>query len=90
MKSAGDIMIDRITRRDAATRLLEHRWYAAMKAARALQIECEVLREVVNSAEDAWRRARVELAHLEAIRDALDEELADREECATVQTVVRA
>jgi hypothetical protein len=72
-------MIDRYGEGDAALGLLERRWFASMSAARALQAECEVLRGVMELAEGAWRRARIELARLEEIRDALGEELADRD-----------
>jgi len=72
-------MIDRNADGDAAASLLERRWFASIAAARAMQAECEVLREVVALAEDSWRRARDQLARLETMRDALGEELADRE-----------
>lgn len=58
--------------------LLERRWFASMKAVRAMQGECEVLREVLELAERAWRRAHNELIRLESLRDALGEELAER------------
>ncbi len=69
-------MIDRNADGDAAALLLERRWFASVAAVRAMQAECEVLREVVELAEDSWRRSRSELARLEALRDALGEELA--------------
>ena len=40
-------MIDRYTDRDAAANLLERRWFSSIAAARAMQAECEVLREVM-------------------------------------------
>lgn len=64
---------------DAAAALLERRWFASMRAVRAMQGECEVLREVMQLAENAWRRARNELIRLELLRDALGEELAEYE-----------
>ena len=64
---------------DAASTLLERRWFASIAAARAMRAECEVLREVVALSEDSWRRACSQLARLEALRDALGEELADAE-----------
>ena len=70
-------MIDRNADGDAAAILLERRWFAFIAAARAMQAECEVLREVVMLAEDSWRRACRQLARLEALRDALGEELTD-------------
>jgi hypothetical protein len=72
-------MIDRSADGDTAEILLERRWFASISAARAMQAECEVLREVVTLAEDSWRRACRQLARLEAMRDALGEELADAE-----------
>jgi hypothetical protein len=70
-------MINRCAEGDAAATLLERRWFAATSAARTLQAECEVLREVMELAEGAWRRACCELNRLEALRDALGERLAD-------------
>ncbi len=64
---------------DAASTLLERRWFASIAAARAMQAECEVLREVVALTEESWRRACTQLARLETLRDALGEELADAE-----------
>ena len=64
---------------DAASTLLERRWFASIAATHAMQAECEVLREVVALAEESWRRACTQLARLEALRDALGEELADAE-----------
>jgi hypothetical protein len=61
---------------DAAAGLLERRWFAAIKAARAMEAECDVLREVIREAEGAWWRARGDLARLEAIRDALGEHVS--------------
>lgn len=72
-------MRDRDADGDAAASLLERRWFASITAARAMETECEVLREVVTLAEDSWRRACRQLARLEALRDALGEELADAE-----------
>lgn len=64
---------------DAAVRLIEQRWFASMSAVRAIQAECAALSEVMELAGNAWRRARIEAARLEAIRDALGEELAARD-----------
>jgi hypothetical protein len=62
---------------DAAANLLERRWFASIAAVETLRSECAVSREVMELAEAAWRRARSRLACLEAMRDALDEELAE-------------
>jgi hypothetical protein len=64
---------------DAAENLLERRWFAANSAAGVLRAECEVLREVMELAEASWRRARAELVRLDALREALGEELAERD-----------
>lgn len=70
-------MIDRSASCDAAASLLERRWFASLAAVRTMQAECEVLREVMEMAESSWRHARSGLARLEALRDALGEQLAD-------------
>jgi len=72
-------MFDRDAEGDAAATLLERRWFASMTAVRTLRGECEALREVMDMSESAWRRARKELVRLEALRDALGEELAERD-----------
>ena len=61
---------------DASTEMLERRWFATFKAASAARAECEALLEAMASTEAAWSRAREQLAKLEALRDALAEELA--------------
>jgi hypothetical protein len=71
-------MIDRDA--DAAANLLERRWFSTIAAVRAMQAECEVLREVMELAEASWRRARTQLAEYEALRDALGHELACMDE----------
>jgi hypothetical protein len=62
---------------DAAANFLERRWFAANSAAVALSAECDVLREVLELADDAWRRARAHLDRLEALRDRLGVELEE-------------
>jgi ribosomal 50S subunit-associated protein YjgA (DUF615 family) len=61
---------------DAAAEMLERRWFATYKSAEALRSECEMLQEVVATAEAAWRRALARLAELERLRDALGDELS--------------
>jgi hypothetical protein len=70
-------MIDRYVDRDAAANLLERRWFSSIAAVRAMQAECEVLREVMELAEVSWRRARTQLAKYEALRDALGDQLTE-------------
>ncbi len=55
---------------------IERRWFAAQRAASEVRGECETLIEVRAMADQAWRRARLRLIELEALRDALGEELA--------------
>ncbi len=73
---------------DRAASLLERRWFAAGRAAAAMGAECEALAQVREMADDAWRSARSRLLHLEALRDALGEELSGIDErelpCAAV------
>jgi hypothetical protein len=68
-------MANRITDNDAAVDLLERRWFAAFKAASGVQAECEALLESISLTQVAWNRARARLCELEALRDALGEEL---------------
>jgi hypothetical protein len=72
---------------DAADVLMERRWFAVNRAAGQLQDECNALAEVLQMAQDAWRGARSRLMELEALRDALGEELARRDACRAVQVV---
>jgi hypothetical protein len=68
-------MINRYVDGEAAADLLQRRWFAAFKAASGVRAECEALLEVIALTEAAWRRARVRLVEIEALRDALGEEL---------------
>jgi hypothetical protein len=68
-------MLNRYTDRDAAANLLERRWFAAFKAASGVRAECEALLESMALTQAAWGRARTRLSELEALRDALGEEL---------------
>jgi hypothetical protein len=70
-------MSERYMDRDAAANLLERRWFSSIAAARAMQAECEVLREVLETAEAAWRGARTKLMELECLRDALGDQLTE-------------
>jgi hypothetical protein len=72
-------MINRYVEGEPAAELLERRWFAALRAARSVQSECEVLLGVMELAEDAWRRARARLLELETLRDALGEQLSSME-----------
>jgi hypothetical protein len=54
--------------------LLERRWFAAHKAAQGMRVECEILREVMNTAQANWRDAMARLANLDALCDALEDQ----------------
>lgn len=69
-------MINRYVDGEPAAELLERRWFAALRAAKSVQAECEALLEVMEMAEEAWRRTRLKLAELETLRDALGEQLS--------------
>jgi hypothetical protein len=74
-------MINRHMDSDAAANLLERRWFAAFKAASGVRAECEALLESLALTQSAWSRARARLSELEALRDALGEELEALDEC---------
>ena len=76
-------MLNRYMDGDAAANLLERRWFAAFKAASGVRAECEALLESMALTEAAWSRARARLYELEALRDALGEELEALDECAS-------
>ena len=73
-------MANRYMDGDAAANLLERRWFAAFKAASGIRAECETLLESMALTQVAWSRARARLAELEAMRDALGEELEAMDE----------
>jgi hypothetical protein len=73
-------MTNRYMDSDAAADLLQRRWFAAFKAASAVRAECEALLESIALTQAAWRRSRMRLCELEALRDALGEELEALEE----------
>ncbi len=73
-------MVKRYMDGDAAANLLERRWFAAFKAASGVRAECETLLESIALTQVAWSRARARLAELEALRDALGEELEAMDE----------
>ena len=73
-------MVNRYMDGDAAANLLERRWFAAFKAASGVRAECETLLESMALTQAAWGRARARLAELEAMRDALGEELEAMDE----------
>jgi hypothetical protein len=73
-------MVNRYMDGDAAANLLERRWFAAFKAASGVRTECEALLESMALIEATWSRARARLYELEALRDALGEELEAMDE----------
>jgi hypothetical protein len=72
-------MIHRSSDSEAAASILERSWFASTAAVHVMRVECELLRELSASADNSWRQARIQLLRLEAIRDALGEELAERD-----------
>jgi hypothetical protein len=93
-------MIKRYVDGEPAAVLLERRWFAAFKAASGVRAECESLLESMSIVQTAWSRARTRLSELEAMRDALEEELdalgerdepgADEDSTAESDTVMSA
>jgi hypothetical protein len=73
-------MIERYPDRDTSANLLERRWFSSIAAVRAAEAECEVLREVMELAQEAWSRARAQLAELENLREALGDQLTSIDE----------
>ena len=61
---------------DSEAHLLERRWFATGRAAAETESECEALAHIIATTQAAWRQARARLSQLEALRDALGEELA--------------
>ena len=63
---------------DAASELIERRWFALLSAIKSLEGECGILLEASKLADIAWRRACLQLAEFEALRDALEEQMSAR------------
>jgi hypothetical protein len=61
---------------EAVRMLIERRWFALHRATARLQGECKVLAGVMQATQDDWREVRARLSELEAMRDALGDELA--------------
>jgi hypothetical protein len=72
-------LLDRYDDDESSPHLIERRWSAAVAAAKTLQGECAVLREVIELAEQAWRDAHSRLAAVQALRDELAKCLCDPE-----------
>jgi hypothetical protein len=79
-------MADRELGTEAAADLIERRWFALLSAIKSLQGECAILLEASKLAEIAWRRACVQLAEFEALRDALEEQMFARPSLPMKQT----
>jgi hypothetical protein len=71
---------------DAAGELNERRWFALLSAIRSVEGECGILLEASKLADLAWRRACVQLAEFEALRDALEEQISARPSFSMNQT----
>jgi molybdenum-dependent DNA-binding transcriptional regulator ModE len=70
---------------EAAGELIERRWFALLSAIRTLQGECETLLEASKLADIAYRRACVQRAEFETLRDALEEQISARPSWAAKQ-----
>ena len=77
-------MNDRCNIQDATANILERRWFSSNTAIRAMQAECDTLREVMELAEAEWRRAQVRLARLKSLHEALDNQLIELDETQSV------
>ena len=62
------------TENESEAARLERRWFAACKHAEAMRVECEILREVFETAHANWREAQGRLTNIEALRNALEAE----------------
>jgi hypothetical protein len=71
MKGREAAMLDCYDVDDAATTLLERRWFALSAKIRTLHDQCEVQREVMALAKGTLRDVCAQLADFEALRDAL-------------------
>ena len=60
---------------DAASNLIERRWFAASAKVKTLQDECDIMQKVMEEAARAYREARTRLAQFEGLRDGLAERL---------------
>jgi hypothetical protein len=69
-----------------AAEVIERRWFELLSAIRGLQGECGILLEASKLADVAWRRACVQLAEFEALRDALEEQISARPSLPLIQT----
>ena len=78
-------MVDRELGAEAAE-VIERRWFELLSAIKGLQGECGILLEASKLADIAWRRACVQLAQFEALRDALEEQILARPPLPLKQT----
>jgi hypothetical protein len=78
-------LVDRELGAEAAE-VIERRWFELLSAIRGLQGECVILLEASELADIAWRRACVQLAEFEALRDALEEQMCARPSLPLKQT----
>jgi hypothetical protein len=66
---------------EAGRGAIERRWFALDRAAGRLRHECDGIAELLQATQHAWRDARSRLSDLEALRDALGEELSRQDTC---------
>ncbi|HEY2780069.1 MAG TPA: hypothetical protein VGI90_04820 [Steroidobacteraceae bacterium] len=86
----GFVAVDRESGADEAGEVIERRWFALLSAIRSLQTECVVLLEASTLADVAWRRACMQLAQFEALREALEEQMSARSASAPMRQTTAA
>lgn len=79
-------MVDRELGAEAAE-VIERRWFELLSAVRGLQAQCGILLEASKLADIAWRRACLQLAHFEALRDEFEQQMSARPPLPLKQTV---
>jgi hypothetical protein len=60
---------------EPAIDFLERRWFASLRAIKDLEAECIARLSALRQAEEAWQCANSQLAHLQNLRDGLEQEL---------------
>jgi hypothetical protein len=86
----GFVTADRESGAEEAAEVIERRWFALLSAIRSLQSECSVLLEASKLADVAWRRACMQLAEFEALRDALEAQMSARSASAPMRQTTAA
>jgi ribosomal 50S subunit-associated protein YjgA (DUF615 family) len=64
---------------DVTSDQLERRWFAVQNACVTQRHDCDHIRQSLEAAELAWRRAHARLQELESLRDSLGQALAEED-----------